>query len=138
MKQLWAVFFLVTALMTANFAVAEADLNVSSPQIAIIKSSIQARHAKLSVFYQQGTVGLTQDGLVAIKDAGSVPLKDRGAVNALVQAENADRVKLYAEIASANGHPEWQGQIQQTFANRWISKAQRGWFYQQGGNWVKK
>jgi uncharacterized protein YdbL (DUF1318 family) len=67
-----------------------------------------------------------------------VPLKDRGGLNGLVSAENADRAKLYKEIATGNGHPEWQGDVQNTFAARWIDKAQSGWFYQSGGAWFKK
>ena len=46
--------------------------------------------------------------------------------------------RLYAEIARANGHPEWQNDIQQTFAQRWISNAANGWWYQQGGSWKQK
>jgi hypothetical protein len=45
---------------------------------------------------------------------------------------------LYKEIAAGNGHPEWQNDIQNTFAGRWIDKAQAGWHYQSGGAWVKK
>jgi len=67
-----------------------------------------------------------------------VPLKDRGGLSALVAAENADRANLYKEIAIANGHSEWQTEIQNTFAGRWIDKAQAGWFYQKSGAWIKK
>ena len=30
--------------------------------------------------------------------------------------ENADRAKLYSEIARANGHPEWEAEVRGTFA----------------------
>jgi len=50
-------------------------------------------------------------------------------VNGLVSAENRDRNALYAEIANANGHPEWQAEIRSTFAQRWIQRAQPGWWY---------
>ena len=73
-----------------------------------------------------------------MKDATAVPLKDRGGLNGLVSAENADRANLYKEIATANGHPEWQNEIQSTFAGRWVEKAQSGWFYQGAGGWTKK
>jgi len=56
----------------------------------------------------------------------------------LVKEENAYRNKLYKEIAQANGHPEWQAEIQNTFAGRWIDKAQSGWWVQGAGGWVKK
>jgi uncharacterized protein YdbL (DUF1318 family) len=67
-----------------------------------------------------------------------VPLKDRQGINALVAAENADRNALYKEIAAGNGHPEWRGDIQGTFAGRWIDKAQGGWYYQNDSGWAKK
>jgi len=39
----------------------------------------------------------------------------------------------------ANGHPEWEQQIRSTFAAQWVSRAQRGWYYQdQQGNWKQK
>ena len=73
-----------------------------------------------------------------MRDATAVPLKDRGGINSLVSAENVDRSALYKEIAKANGHPEWEGEVRQTFAERWIGKAQGGWFYRSGSDWVKK
>ena len=129
---------LLSVLMASQFAIAAADLEVNTPAITAIKSSMQARHGQLAAFYASGAVGLTKDGLIAVKDATAVPLKDRGALNGLVSAENADRKNLYKEIATANGHPEWQGEIQSTFAGRWIDKAQSGWFYQGAGGWAQK
>ena len=52
-------------------------------------------------------------------------------------AENNDRNALYAEIANVNGHPEWQAEIRSTFAQRWIQRAQPGWWVQSGG-WKQK
>lgn len=129
---------LLSVMLTSQFALAAADLEVNTPAITAIKNSMQARHGQLAGFYASGAIGLTKDGLIAVKDATAVPLKDRGALNGLVSAENADRNNLYKEIATANGHPEWQGEIQSTFAGRWIDKAQSGWFYQGAGGWVKK
>ena len=130
------VFF--ASLLTASVAGAAADLDVNSPAVTAIKSSMQARHDKLLPHYASGAIGLTGDAFIAVKDAAAVPLKDRGGLTGLVKDENADRSNLYKELAAANGHPEWQGEIQQTFAGRWIDKAQSGWFYQKGGDWVKK
>ena len=68
-----------------------------------------------------------------------MPLKDRQGVNALVAAEQGDRNALYKEIAIANGHPEWESEVRSTFAQRWVQKAQGGWWYQDaGGGWAKK
>lgn len=137
-KIILSLVMIFSVLLASQFAVAAADLEVNTPAITAIKSSMQARHGQLAAFYASGAVGLTKDGLIAVKDATAVPLKDRGALNGLVSAENADRNNLYKEIATANGHPEWQGEIQSTFAGRWIDKAQSGWFYQGAGGWTKK
>lgn len=117
---------------------AAADLDVNTTAVAAVKASMQSRHQLLSPHYQSGAVGLTADGFVAVKDAGLVPLSQRSALAALVKDENADRAKLYQGIAAANGHPEWEGEIQRTFAQRWIDRAQPGWIVQRDGQWVRK
>lgn len=117
---------------------AEADININSPAINALKAQMKSRHDQLEAFYNSGAVGLTDDGLVTVRDAKAVALKDRNNLNGLVADENKDRKALYAEIARANGHPEWQDDIQQTFAKRWISNAAKGWWYQQGGIWKQK
>ncbi len=99
---------------------------------------MQARHSQLAPFYASGAIGLTKDGFIAVKDANAVPLAQRGGLTALVKAENTDRANLYKEIAQANGHPEWQAEIQSTFAGRWIDKAQSGWWVQGAGGWIQK
>ena len=65
-------------------------------------------------------------------------ISQRGQANSLVAAENADRSALYREIARANDHPEWEADVRKTFAQRWIDRAQAGWWVQRGGAWVKK
>lgn len=131
---------LALGLMTLALAPAgAADLDISTPAINALRASMQARHAQLLPHYQSGAVGLTRDGLVALRDANAVPLAQRAAVNALVKAENQDRLALYREIARANGHPEWEADIRATFAQRWIERAQPGWWYQgAGGGWARK
>ncbi len=119
-------------------AAAQADININSPAINELKTDMKERHNQLEPFYNSGGIGLTEDGLITVRDAKSIPLKDRNRVNALVADENKDRKSLYAEIARANGHPEWQDDIRQTFAKRWISNAAKGWWYQQGGSWKQK
>lgn len=134
----FTAFAVFAILLQSQFATAEADLDVNTPAITAVKASMTARHTQLLPHYNSGAVGLTKDGAIAVKDATAVPLRERGGINSLVSAENADRTKLYKEIATANGHPEWEGEIRQTFALRWIEKAQAGWHYQSGGDWVKK
>ena len=139
MKKILLGFVMLTSLIVANFTQAAApNLDVNTPAIIAIKVSMTARHSLLLPHYNNGAVGLTKDGFIAVKDATAVPLKERGGINSLVADENTDRIKLYKEIAAGNGHPEWQNDIQNTFAGRWIDKAQAGWHYQSGGAWVKK
>ena len=138
MKSMIKFFIALIALTAALNVFAAADLEVNTPGINAIKQSMQARHAQLATHYASGAVGLTADGMVALRDASAVPLVQRQAVNALVAAENNDRNALYAEIANANNHPEWQAEIRSTFAQRWIQRAQPGWWVQSGGGWQQK
>lgn len=117
---------------------AEPNININSPAITALQAQMKARHDNLKPYYDNGAIGLTDDGLVTMHDAKAVSLKDRNKVNGLLAEENKDRKALYAEIARANGHPEWQDDIQNTFAKRWISNAAKGWWYQQGSNWKQK
>lgn len=137
-KLIMSFLVILTTLFASSTAYAVPDLDVNTPAISAIKNSMQARHSQLAPHYASGAIGLTKDGLIAVRDTTAVPLKDRQGINALVAAENADRNALYKEIAAGNGHPEWRGDIQGTFAGRWIDKAQAGWYYQNDGGWVKK
>jgi len=117
---------------------AEVNINISSPAINTLQSQMKARHSHLKTHYASGAIGLTADGLITIRDAKAIPLKSRNSVKRLVADENKDRKALYAEIARANGHPEWRADIQSTFARRWVKKAAKGWWYQNGGSWQVK
>ncbi|ATE59356.1 YdbL family probable chaperone protein [Thauera sinica] len=117
---------------------AQGNLDIDSPSIAALRGSMQQRHAQLAPLYASGAVGLAADGTVALRDASGVPLAQRAQLNGLVAAENADRIALYREIARANGHPEWEADVRKTFAQRWIERAQAGWWVQSGGNWARK
>lgn len=126
-------------MLAASWAMAAADLELNTPAVTSIRSSMHARHEQMRPLYASGAIGLTRDGLVAVHDANAIPLKDRQSVNSLVSAENDDRNALYKEIAIANGHPEWEAEVRSTFALRWAQKAPGGWWYQDaGGAWVKK
>jgi uncharacterized protein YdbL (DUF1318 family) len=117
-----------------------ANVDVSSPEIRALTASMQQRFGELSRFFDSGAVGLTSDGMIAVRDQGAVGLADRALVARLVAEDNRDRSALYAEIARANGHTEWEGDIRRTFARRWIERgAKPGWYYQDsGGGWQKK
>ncbi|PPC94988.1 MAG: DUF1318 domain-containing protein [Methylotenera sp.] len=138
MKKILFGLLLVSGLLASQLGMAAADLEINTPAISALQNSMQNRHGQLASFYTSGAIGLTKDGLIAVKDASAVPLKDRQSLNALVAAENADRNKLYKEIAAANAHPEWEAEIRSTFAQRWVQKAQSGWYYQDASGWVKR
>jgi uncharacterized protein len=139
MKRLISYLVLMLMVFAANAAWAQANLDVNTPGISAITNSMKARNAQLQGAYQSGAVGFARDGNVAVRDAAALPLKDRAAINGLVAQENQDRAALYKEIAKANGHPEWEGDIRNTFAQRYIQKAGAGWYVQDAnGAWVKK
>ncbi len=137
MKNMFRSFASLFALVFALNASA-VDLEIDTPGVNAIKQSMQKRHAQLAPHYNSGAVGLTSDGLVTLRDASAVPLPQRQAVNALVAAENRDRNALYAEIANANGQPNWEPEIRSTFAQRWIQRAKPGWWVESGGGWTQK
>ncbi|MEX1266725.1 MAG: YdbL family protein [Woeseia sp.] len=109
-----------------------------SPEKQALESALAQRFPQLKPYYDSGAIGLTDSGLIEIRDRGLIPLKDRNSVVQLVAAQNNDWNALYSEIARLNGHPEWQDQIRRTFAQRWIVKADKGWYYKEGGSWKQK
>jgi uncharacterized protein YdbL (DUF1318 family) len=124
----------------ANAASPQANLHIKSPAIETIESSMRDRyHSTLQSLLNSGAVGFTHNGDVAVHDAAKIPLAERGRVKQAVAAENADRAKLYKQIAVANGHPGWASRIREAFAKQWIRKAHAGWYYRNAsGNWQQK
>ena len=120
-------------------AQAEADISVNTPAIRQLEAAMEKRHRQLAKYYADGAIGMTLNGEIILRDQKLIPLQDRNTVKGLVAGENRDRNALYAEIARANGHPEWETDIRDIFARRWIDNAPSGWWYQttQGG-WKQK
>jgi uncharacterized protein YdbL (DUF1318 family) len=136
-----AVGDVLNALVPAAHAQdAEAALNVNSPAVSRIKSSMAARFGDLEKFFASGAIGLTKDGMVDVRDLNAVALPDRATVKRLVAEDNADRAQLYTEIARASNHPEWEADIKKSFARRWVATgAKPGWYYQDdSGAWKQK
>jgi uncharacterized protein YdbL (DUF1318 family) len=127
-------------LLVASAHAQGANINITSPQIAAIQARMTMRFGStLSRYCASGAIGFTRDGLMAVRDAASVPLAERASVNAAVADENRDRQSVYHEIALANGHAEWEGQIREAFAKQWIQHARPGWYYQDAsGSWKQK
>lgn len=131
---------LLNLLVPAAQAQGSPNLDVSDPQIRAVTASMQQRFGDLKRYFDAGVIGLTADGQVAVRDQNAIALAERAVVARLVSEDNRDRATLYAELAKANKHPEWEPDIRRTFARRWVERgAQPGWYYQDaGGKWVQK
>jgi uncharacterized protein YdbL (DUF1318 family) len=116
------------------------DIQVRTPETDAIRQRMTARFSgQLKALFDSGAVGFTSDGLVAVRDPGSLALDQRSQANALVGQENNDRDALYAAVARANGHPEWQPQIRKAFAEGWVQRSPPGWYYRDAsGAWKRK
>src|SRR3977135_125346 len=102
---------LLNLLIPAAEAQASPNLDVSDPQTRAVTASMQQRFGELKKYFDTGVIGLTADGQVAIRDQNAIPLAERAVVARLVAEDNRDRATLYAEIAKANKHPEWEPDI---------------------------
>ena len=116
------------------------DITIRTPAIQAIQARMAGRFQNsLEAHFDSGALGFGNDGLVVVRDASKIALKDRVGVNQLVSEDNRDRKAVYREIAVANGHPEWEGQIRETFARQWVASAHAGWWYQGAdGAWKQK
>lgn len=134
--------FAAEALLNFIVPVAHADqpnIDITSPSISKLRAAMSQRQSGLTAHYRSGALGFTNSGLVSERDLKAVPLRDRNKVKKLVADENGDRKALYAEIARANGHPEWEKSIRDIFARVWVEEAPKGYWYQNSkGAWVKK
>ena len=124
-----------------NSAYAQAaDITIRTPAIKAIQDRMAGRfQGSLQAHFDSGALGFSKDGLVVVRDASKIALKERVPVNQAVAEDNRDRDAVYREIAVANGHAEWEGQIRETFAKQWVASAHAGWWYQAGdGSWKQK
>jgi uncharacterized protein YdbL (DUF1318 family) len=111
------------------------DINISTPAVSALRAAMEKRHRALKPHYGSGAIGMSAAGLIVLRDAKLVGLKERNRIKKLVVDENADRNRLYTEIAKANGHPEWQKDIRAIFADRWVGNAPSGWWFENSGKW---
>jgi uncharacterized protein YdbL (DUF1318 family) len=118
----------------------QVEIEINTPQINAIKARMAARQKQtLDPLFDAGAIGFTANGLVSIRDRSAVPLSERRNLESAVADENRDREAVYREIAVANGHPEWEKDIQEIFAKEWVQNARKGWYYQEpNGAWRQK
>ena len=128
----------VVGIGTAH-AQSQPDITIKTPGIQAIQARMAQRFdAQLRAGFDAGALGFAADGTIVVRDASKLGLKDRVAVNQAVADDNRDRKAVYREVAVANGHPEWEGQIREVFARQWVASARAGWWYQSGGAWKQK
>lgn len=130
----WLSFFIADAHAQA------ADITIRTPAIQAIQDRMAQRYqGKLAPLFAAGALGFGNDGLVQVRDAAAVPLRERATLSGLVAEENRDRNAVYREIAVANGHPDWESNIRETFARQWVDSAPGGsWYQDRSGNWKQK
>lgn len=127
------------ALLISDAYAQDVDITIKTPAIQAIQARMAERfQGSLQAHFDSGALGFSADGLVVLRDAAKVALKDRVSVTQWVAEDNRDRKAVYREIAVANGHPEWEEQIRETFARQWVASAHKGWWYQDGGAWKQK
>ena len=119
------------------------DLQVNTPAVTQIRDSLKARFPKIKTLLEAGTLGVTQEGKLAVRDPAAVPLSERQAVAALIAGDTNDKAALSREIARANGHPEWEEQIYDTFKKRFkesmLPRLPAGWWVQDAsGKWTQQ
>ena len=133
-------FNLMSLIISDAYAAEGVDITIRTPAIQAIQDRMAERfQSSLQAHFDSGALGFGNDGLVVVRDATKIGLKDRVNVNQWVAEDNRDRKAVYREIAVANGHPEWEGQIRETFAKQWVASAHKGWWYQAGdGSWKQK
>jgi uncharacterized protein YdbL (DUF1318 family) len=126
--------------LVADAYAQQASIDINTPQINAIKTRMAERQrSSLNAWFDAGAIGFGNDGFIVIRDRAAVPLNERRNLESVVADENRDRAAVYREIAVANGHPEWEGDIQQTFAKEWARNARPGWSYQdERGSWQTK
>jgi uncharacterized protein YdbL (DUF1318 family) len=126
--------------LVADAQAQQAEIDINTPQINAIKARMAQRQRQhLDALFDAGAIGFSSDGLVTVRDRSAVPLSERRNIESIVADENRDRKAVYREIAVANGHPEWEKEIQETFAREWVRNARKGWFYQDSnGAWRQK
>ncbi len=113
---------------------------ITNPAIRKIIQSRAGRVRELNRHKASGAIGESNRALVEVRALDALPLQQRAAVQKLVKAENADRERMFKEIAAATGTDLQQlPQIRSTYATTLRGKARRGdWIQMPDGSWRQK
>ncbi len=117
------------------------DPGVSNPAIRAIIDSRAQRAGAINKFKSQGVIGESKDALLVTRDLDSISdLKQRADVQKLVKAENADRERMFKEMANAENVDASQiPRIRETYAATLRDRARPGdWIQLPSGDWKQK
>ncbi len=123
------------------YAAEVAAPEITNPAIRKIIASRAARVKSLNEFKAKGVIGENAKALVEAKNLGALKdLKARATAQRLIKQENADRMKLFKEIAAAKKVDQSQlGKIQKTYAETLRKRARKGdWVQMPSGQWKQK
>ena len=99
---------------------AEEAITVSNPTIRALKEKMKNRYAQLKPYYQKGMLKEGNKGYVTLGNMQGLGLKEKRDLKNLVDSENADRKKLYDEVAKALKIDASQiNKIAEIFAKEW-------------------
>ncbi len=134
----WFVRFV--GFLGPGVALAQVDIDISTPAIRALRDSLAGRFESLKGFYSRGALGENNRGYVEARDQSSLNLKEKADLRRLVDAENGDRKALYTEILAANNlEPGFLDEVEKIFANSWRKKAVPGSPIQKDdGTWATK
>ena len=139
----WADFHpgaMLTGIFVETALAQSVDININTPAISAIRSSLEGRAPMLRPYYTGGNIGITNRGYLEIRSMAGLDIKSQADLKGLVDADNSDRKNLYYEIAVANSFgSEAVPQIESLFADSWRTKADPGWVIQNNdGSWTTK
>lgn len=106
--------------LSPSFAWAAEAVTVSNPTIRALKQKMKSRYAQLKPYYQKKMLKEGNDGYLSAGTTQGLGLKEKRDMKNLVSAENADRKKLYTEIAKALKIDSSQiKKVAEIFAKEW-------------------
>ncbi len=118
----------------------EIDLEITTPAIRKLIDSMKTRNVQVMNYKDKGILGESYDAMLIIRTMDGLGGEEIRTVKRLLRAENADREKLYGELAKANDISLAEvGKIKTIFAKTRKSKAKPGhWFKDEKGKWSQK
>ncbi|MCC7440473.1 MAG: DUF1318 domain-containing protein [Bdellovibrionales bacterium] len=127
-----------------NLMIAEARADdafvVNSMRAEELKKGLRGRLAEVIKFKRQGFLGEASDGQLVLRPEGQSKKLIAGKLQALANAENADRSALYEEVLAANQlGPEKLDMIRRSFSNSFQAESPSGtWVQNTQGAWERK